>query len=241
MKRTPTPAPPSLRQIQTALRAEADKEVAQSSKRFFKTAEGEYGACDKFLGLRVPHLRRQVKIFEAASLETIRKLLASGFHEERLFALFLLVRQFKRGDHTTQRAIYKLYLDSTAYVNNWDLVDSSAPQIVGSWLETRKRSPLYKLAKSDSLWERRISILATFHFIRLHDFEDAIALSEQLLHDSEDLIHKASGWMLREVGNRDVDVLINFLDEHALDMPRTMLRYAIEKLPDRERKSYLSK
>ena len=229
---------PGLRKIQSALRAAANPEVAKTSRRFFKTAEGEYGAGDQFLGLRVPQLRQQVKEFEAASLETIGKLLASPYHEERLFALFLLVRQFERGDEARRKTIYTFYLDSTEFTNNWDLVDSSAPQIVGGWLASRKRTPLYKLIKSSSLWERRIAILATLNFIRLQDYADTLDLCECVLGDREDLIHKASGWMLREAGNREPAVLRSFLDEHAAIMPRTMLRYAIEKLAAEEREYY---
>lgn len=232
------PSSPGLRKIQSALRANADAEVARGSQRFFKTAEGEYGAGDKFLGLRVPQLRSRVKEFEAASLETIGKLLASAYHEERLFALFLLVRQFERGDKARRKEIYEFYLDSTEFINNWDLVDSSAPQIVGGWLDSRKRNPLYKLVKSRSIWERRIAILATLYFIRLNDYADTLNLCEQVLDDKEDLIHKASGWMLREAGKREPKVLTGFLDEHAAVMPRTMLRYAIEKLAVEQRKHY---
>lgn len=232
------PKPPGIRKIQSALRANANPEVAITSQRFFKTAEGEYGAGDKFLGLRVPQLRQQVKEFEAASLETIAKLLASPYHEERLFALFLLVRQFERGGEGLREAIYNFYLDSTEFINNWDLVDSSAPLIVGGWLASRKRTPLYKLIESRSLWERRIAILSTLYFIRLNDYADTLSLCERVLNDKEDLIHKASGWMLREAGNREPEVLTGFLDEHAVVMPRTMLRYAIEKLTAKQRKHY---
>lgn len=201
------------------------------SQRFFKTSKGEYGEGDRFLGIRVPVLRKLTRQIDDVEIDVAGELLESRFHEERLLALLMLVRLFERGDDSTRRSIYRYYLNATDFINNWDLVDSSAPQIVGGWLDTRSRKPLYRLVKSRSLWERRIAILATLYFIRQKDFEDVMALSEQVLFDKEDLIHKASGWMLREAGNRERDVLLGFLDQHATAMPRTMLRYAIEKLP----------
>jgi 3-methyladenine DNA glycosylase AlkD len=221
------------------LRQLGDAEIAAHSQRFFKTGPGEYGEGDRFLGIRVPVLRRQAKSQRDTPLEESLKLLRSPFHEVRLFALLLWVDQFADGDEPTRETIYHHYLAHTCYINNWDLVDSSAAQIVGAYLHSRERSVLYRLAASDSLWERRISIMACFHFIRLNDFKDTLALCRLLLDDPQDLIHKASGWMLREVGKRDGDAERNFLNRHYRRMPRTMLRYAIEKFPREERERYL--
>ncbi|MDO8262053.1 MAG: DNA alkylation repair protein [Gallionella sp.] len=226
-------------EISKLLRNLADPERAEHSGRYFKTGQGEYGEGDRFLGIRVPDIRAQVKKCEAASLEDIQVLLMSAFHEERLFALLLLVRKFAKGDEKEQAAIYNLYLKNTHRINNWDLVDSSASYIVGSYLESRDRRILYKLAKSTSVWERRIAVISTFQFIGNNQFDDALKLAEQLLNDKEDLIHKAVGWMLREIGKRNVAVEKAYLQAHYKKMPRTMLRYAIEKFPEQERKKYL--
>jgi len=218
----------------------ANPAIAAHSQRFFKTGKGEYAEGDRFLGIRVPDIRAQVKKCGAVSLQDIQSLLLSAFHEERLFALLLLVRNFGKGDEQEQAAIYALYLKNMHCVNNWDLVDSSASQIVGSYLASRDRQLLYKLAKSASLWQRRIAIISTFHFIRNNQYADTLKLSGLLLQDKEDLIHKAVGWMLREIGKRDVAVEKSFLMQHYKEMPRTMLRYAIEKFPEQERRKYLS-
>lgn len=225
--------------ISKVLHGLGDKDIAQHSQRFFKTGKGEYGEGDRFLGVRVPVLRQHIRQFRDAAPEAVLELLASDFHEERLFALLLLVEKFKHGTERERGWIYRQYLAHTQYINNWDLVDSSADKIVGAWLQPRSRRPLYRLAKSKSLWERRIAIIATFHFIRQHDFHDALALCELLLGDKEDLIHKASGWMLREAGKRDLAAEKAFLDRHCAMMPRTMLRYAIERFPDADRRAYL--
>ena len=217
----------------------ADPAIAEHSQRFFKTGRGEYGDGDQFLGIRVPVIRAHVRKFRQESMEEIRKLLSSRFHEERLFALLLLVKKFEKGSDSERQAVYRLYLENTKHVNNWDLVDSSAPYIVGSWLETRNKAPLYRLARSVDLWERRIAIMSTFHLIRKNSFDDALQISLLLKRDPEDLIHKAVGWMLREVGKRDMAVETAFLKEHYKEMPRTMLRYAIERFPEDERKRYL--
>jgi len=227
-------------EISKRLRSLANPAIAAHSQRFFKTGVGEYAAGDRFLGIRVPDLRAQLKKCGVVSLQDIQALLKSAFHEERLFALLLLVRNFAQGDEQEQAAIYAVYLKNMHHVNNWDLVDSSASQIVGSYLETRDRQLLYKLAKYASLWQRRIAIMSTFHFIRHNQFEDALRLSELLLQDKEDLIHKAVGWMLREIGKRDAAVEKAFLQLHYKNMPRIMLRYAIEKFPEQERRKYLS-
>lgn len=226
-------------EVSKLLRKLADPEWAAHSAHYFKTGPGGYGEGDCFLGIRVPELRAQVKKCDAVSLKDIRVLLMSAFHEERLFALLLLVRRFDKGNEQERAAIYDLYLDNLQYINNWDLVDSSASQIIGGYHQSRDKRKLYQLAKSDRIWDRRVAIIATFHFIRNGQFDDALKLAEQLLNDTEDLIHKAVGWMLREIGKRDVVVEQAFLQTHYKTMPRTMLRYAIEKFPETLRKQYL--
>ena len=228
-----------LEKIQQTLAGLGDPDIAEHSQRFFKTGPGEYGEGDLFRGIRVPVQRKVAKQFKHADLETTEALLHSEYHEDRLVALFILVEKYKKGDNATRQTIYDLYLNNTDWVNNWDLVDSSAHQIVGMHLEGRDRSILYKLAKSDSIWERRIAMIATYRFIKQDDFEDALNIAELLLQDEEDLIHKAVGWMLREVGNRNFDLEDGFLAEHYREMPRTMLRYAIEKFPEKRRQAYL--
>ena len=218
----------------------ANPDIAEHSQRFFKTARGEYGFGDKFLGIRVPVIRQAVKKYNTASLAAVEKLLQSEYHEIRLFALLLLVYRFLKTSLGEQEEIYHLYLRNTQYVNNWDLVDSSAHHIVGAYLEHRDRSVLYDLSKSDSLWERRIAIISTFYFIKKNQFRDTLHISEQLLNDQEDLIHKAVGWMLREMGKRDLTTEVAFLKDHYQKMPRTMLRYAIEKFSKKERQRYLN-
>jgi 3-methyladenine DNA glycosylase AlkD len=221
------------------LNALADPEIAEHSQRFFKTEKGEYGYGDIFLGIRVPIIRRAVKKYKLTPLKTTEKLLHSEFHEVRLFALLLMVSKFTSGSADKQKKIYNIYLNNTQYINNWDLVDTTAHHIIGKHLENKNRTILYKLSKSDSLWERRIAILSTFHFIRKNDFKDTLSISKQLLKDDEDLIHKAVGWMLREVGKRSLTDEVKFLKVHYQEMPRTMLRYAIEKFAKEERKKYL--
>jgi len=184
-------------------------------------------------------LREQAKRFKDAPLVEVQSLLKSPFHEERLCALLLLAQKFSQSNPAHQKAIYELYLNNTRYINNWDLVDLSAYWIVGAWLMDKDRQPLYTLAHSKSLWERRIAIIATFHFIKDRQFADTLAIAALLLTDREDLMHKAVGWMLREVGKRDLTQEIEFLNAHYRQMPRTMLRYAIEKFPENERLKYL--
>jgi 3-methyladenine DNA glycosylase AlkD len=225
--------------IRKVLRKLGDAEIAQHSQRFFKTGKGEYGEGDRFLGIRVPVLRRHIRHCRVVDAYEVLKLLASKYHEERLFALLLLVDKYQRGTDREKAWIYKYYLANSQYINNWDLVDSSADKIVGVHLQQRSRKPLYQLAKSKSLWERRIAIMATFHFIRQNDFNDALAICELLINDEEDLIHKATGWMLREIGKRDIEAEKAFLDRHCPAMPRTMLRYAIERFPGADRRKYL--
>lgn len=225
--------------IQTHLRGLADPATAQMSQRFFKTAPGQYGAGDVFLGIKVPTLRAQVRTFRGAPHKAITALLKSKYHEERLFALLLLIDSYQRGDAENKHACYDLYLAHTVHINNWDLVDVSAPHIVGNFLAQRPRQVLYELVASPSLWERRIAIIATFHFIRSNEFGDTLRLAEHLLSDKHDLMHKAVGWMLREVGKRDLATEENFLLPHYRSMPRTMLRYAIERFPEVRRQAYL--
>jgi 3-methyladenine DNA glycosylase AlkD len=230
----PTPA-----EIAAHLHALADPVRAEHALRYFKTAPGEYGHGDKFIGLTVPVVRRAVKHYAAAPVQTAIELLKSEYHEIRLFALILLVAKYSKGDAAERGKIYRLYLKHTRYINNWDLVDTSAPYIVGAHLHGGDTAILYKLAASRSLWERRIAILATLWFIRDGEFEDALNIAELMLQDPEDLIHKATGWMLREIGKRDKATLTAFLKQHQRSMPRTMLRYAIERFSPAERKRYL--
>lgn len=225
--------------ISRLLRALGDEESAQVLRRFFKNAPGEYGSGDVFLGLRVPKLRQLAKEYQALPLPEIVHLLHSPIHEERLLALLMLVRAYKHGAVVLQERIFKLYLQNTRFINNWDLVDASAEHVVGAHLRYRDRSPLRALAISGLLWERRISIMATFHYIKHGEFAETLRIAALLLRDSEDLIHKAAGWMLREIGKRDCSAEEAFLKTHYRRMPRTMLRYAIEKFPEKARQSYL--
>lgn len=224
---------------QNKLRTTADPEIAEHSQRFFKTGPGEYGEGDKFLGIRVPDIRKIARKFKQLSLEETEQLLQSEFHEERLCALIILSNRAKKADSEEQKAIFDLYLQNTRFVNNWDLVDTSAEDIVGRYLGDKDRNVLYKLAKSDDLWERRIAVISTFHFIKNGDFDDTLEIAERLLNDKHDLIHKAVGWMLREIGKRDLKTEEEFLDQHAKNMPRTMLRYAIKIFPKEKRQKYL--
>jgi 3-methyladenine DNA glycosylase AlkD len=226
--------------IRSELRSLADPEKAEFLPRFFKTGPGEYGEGDRFLGVMVPNIRKVVKAHREASRQDISKLLLSVYHEERLAALLILVEQYRRGDERIQKSIFNFYLANTAHINNWDLVDLTAHHIVGAYLAARDRSILKKLALSRMLWERRIAILSTFCFIRMGESEDALRISELLLHDSHDLIHKAVGWMLREAGNRcSLAEECKFLDKYAAVMPRTMLRYAIERFPPDLKSHYM--
>lgn len=218
-----------------------DPVKAKQEQRFFKTGAGEYAAGDKFIGVSVPKQRILARKYYDLSLNDVWKLLESPIHEHRLTALFILCLQFKKNDKSLRKTIVNGYLKRAKCVNNWDLVDSSAHHIVGVYLLDKPRAILYRLAKSPLIWNRRISIISTFMFIRQGEYEDSLKLAKIFLNDEHDLIHKATGWMLREVGNRDRKVLIYFLDQFAKQMPRTMLRYAIEKLPEPQRKNYLVK
>ena len=225
--------------IQKRLKKLGNKKHAAISQSFFKTGPGEYGQGDVFIGIRVPVLRKLVTEYSDVSVEDVVILLRSQIHEERLLALLLLVRLFSKGDGVRRTIIYDMYLENTAFVNNWDLVDSSAEHIVGAYLMNRGKAVLYRLAESDDLWERRISIMSTFHFVKRHEFSETLKISKMLLFDRQDLIHKATGWMLREIGKRHLQTEESFLKAHYKEMPRTMLRYAIEKFPEQKRQRYL--
>lgn len=223
----------------TKLKSLASPAAATAAIRFFKTGPGEYGEGDTFIGINVPTLRTVSRSFRALPLDEIVALMNSAIHEERHLALMILVLQVAKCDEAHRERAFDLYLGNTRFVNNWDLVDCSAPQVVGGFLLTKPKEPLMKLAKSKSLWERRIAIVSTQHFIRHGEFGDTLAISRMLLEDGEDLIHKAAGWMLREVGKKDQSVLEGFLEQHGAVMPRTMLRYAIERFTPDRRRAYL--
>ena len=228
-----------LKTVRDALKAHSDESTARILKRFFKTGPGDYGEGDRFMGVRVPAIRQVARKFRDLPLTDTLTFLQSEIHEERFLALVILTDKYGRGTPGEQRKIYGRYLANTKYINSWDLVDTSAEHIVGAYLNDRPRDPLYGLARSDSLWERRIAVLATFHFIKQGELDETLKVAEMLVADSEDLIHKAVGWMLREVGNRNRTAEEGFLKKHYRRMPRTMLRYAIEKFPEDLRRQYL--
>lgn len=234
-----------LEQLKKDLRASASKEKATLLARFFKTGKGEYGEEDVFLGVVVPDIRAVVKKYKKLPFADLQKLLDSKFHEERLTALLILVGQYQNGDARVRKEVFKFYLKNLARVNNWDLVDLSAHHIVGAHLfsmpKKMRATLLMKLSESKNLWERRVAILVTFYFIKHGDLAPSLDMAKRLLQDKHDLIHKAVGWMLREVGKRDLATLENFLLEKGRykAMPRTMLRYAIERFPGQKRKEYL--
>ncbi len=227
----------------TELRKEINKhsnpDKAKFLQRFFKTGKGEYAEGDKFLGIVVPIQRQVAKKFQTLSFTDLQKLITSGYHEERLIALLILVERFKKADEEEKEKIVKFYLDNRKGINNWDLVDLSAPKILGVYLLDKDRKILYKFAKSDNLWEKRIAVLTTLTFIKNKDFNDALKIYEIVVNDDHDLIHKAVGWMLRELGKIDINAEEGFLKNHYKTMPRTMLRYAIEKFPEHKRQAYL--
>ncbi len=225
--------------IQIKLKALGSPEVKAIALRFFKTGPGDYGEGDRFHGIKVPVIRRVVGEYRDLAFPEIKRLLASPFHEDRFAALDIMARQFKRGDEATREKIYRLYIGSARWINNWDLVDVSAPHILGAYLEARDRAPLYTLAQSKHLWERRMAIVATLRFVRKKDSVDALRIAKLLLAAPEDLLHKAVGWVLREVGKRDRHAEEAFLVRHYRTMPRTMLRYAIEHFSEPRRQDYL--
>ena len=233
--------PTTLAAVRKSLRDAGNPKDAVFLQRFFKTGPGQYGEGDVFLGIRVPASRALARQCADLPFADVEKLLHDKYHEARLLALILLVGRYERGDNAERQRVYRAYLANTDCINNWDLVDLSAPSIVGAHLESRSRAPLDKLAKSKDLWERRIAIVATYWFIRLRQFDDTLRISTALLGDTHDLIHKAVGWMLREVGKRDESVLEHFLDEHAKTMPRTALRYSIERMTPERRKHYMAR
>lgn len=230
---------PSVNQIKKALQQHATPEKAQNSQRFFKTGKGQYGEGDQFIGVTVPEQRRIAKQFITLPLLAVEQLLHSKIHEHRLTALHILTYQYAKATEAEQKRIVQLYLRNTADINNWDLVDTSAPNILGNYLFTRSRKKLYTLARSKNMWEQRIAIIATYAFIRRDEYTDTLKIATILLHHEHDLLHKAVGWMLREVGKRDQKVLEDFLDAHAAKMPRTMLRYAIEKMNKTKKRHYM--
>ena len=229
-----------LNQIKKELFRLGDSERAKQLAKYFKTGKGQYGEGDVFLGIPVPEQRKVAKRYVNLSMEEVQELLRSEIHEYRFTALLVLVSKYRNADSTNKQKIFKFYLTNSGFLNNWDLVDLSAPKIVGDYLATRERSLLFKLTNSPSLWERRIAVLATFTFIDNNDFKDALAIAKLLLFDENELIHKAVGWMLREIGKRDKELLEKFLDEYKSRMPRTMLRYSIEKFSEDKRKYYLT-
>lgn len=229
--------------IQKELNALGSAEKAKSSAWFFKTGKGQYGYGDKFIGITLPEQRSVAKkYFKEIELSELDKLLNSEIHEYRMTALLILTYKFPKSNKTEQKSIYEFYLKNLRNINNWDLVDASAAQIVGEYLLAKDRSILYKLAKSNDLWENRVAMIATYQFINQKQYEDTFKIAEILLHHKHDLIHKAVGWMLREVGKRiDEKHLLKFLDKYSTEMPRTMLRYAIERLEENMRLEYLGK
>ncbi|KON34084.1 DNA alkylation repair protein [miscellaneous Crenarchaeota group-1 archaeon SG8-32-1] len=230
-----------LDKIRNELLVLGDQERAKKLAGFFKTGKGQYGEGDVFLGIPVPEQRKVAKKYIGLSFDELLELLRSKFHELRLTALLILVIKYSKADDSEKEIIYNFYLKNTQFVNNWDLVDLTAPKIVGDYLLYRDRSILFELVKSSSLWERRIAVLATFCFIKNNDFNDTFSISKLLIKDKHDLIHKAVGWMLREIGKRDQKALEEHLMKYYKQMPRTMLRYAMEKFEEEKRKYFLSK
>jgi 3-methyladenine DNA glycosylase AlkD len=226
-------------EIQSHLRSLGSAEAAAQAARFFKTGPGQYSAGDTFLGLRAATMHALAKQHRALAIDQLTILLQSPIHEERMLALLIMAKRALESGESIKKGLYDIYLANTRYINNWDLVDASARDVVGGYLANKIRDPLDKLAASPSLWERRISIVATQHFIRQHEFHDTLRIAEKLIKDREDLIHKAVGWMLREVGKKDVATLETFLRRHGKVMPRTALRYAIERFPAETRMGYL--
>jgi len=229
----------SVKAIQSQLKKLANKEKADVLQRFFKTGRGEYGEGDIFMGIKVPELRQVAKENADITLKECGKLLSSKFHEERMLAMLILIQKFTKGDETDKAEIYQFYMCNRKQINNWDLVDVSAPHIVGNYLLGKSTKELQTLSTSKNIWDRRIAILATFSFIKSNRYSDTLRISKKLLADKEDLMHKAVGWMLREVGKRDIKTEETFLKAYYKKMPRTMLRYAIERFPEDKRQKYL--
>ena len=232
----------TLNSIISELKNFGSPERAKHSLRFFKTGPRQYGEGDLFYGASVPEMRIIAKKYRDISLDDAQELLHNKYHECRLVALLILVDKYEKSKTDAERKIfYVMYLNNAKYINNWDLVDLSAHKVVGAYLYDKDRSALYTLARSNDLWEKRISIISTYYFIYRKDFKDSLNIFEMLLDDKHDLIHKAVGWMLREIGKRDQDIEEKFLKKHYKTMPRTMLRYAIEKFDDKKKKYYMGK
>jgi len=229
-----------LKELRKEIKTLSSPEVSKTMQWFFKTGKGEYGEGDVFVGLKVPTQRKLAREFKDLALIELKVLLNSPVHEERLISLFILVDRYGKGNEKEKAEIFSFYLKNRKGVNNWDLVDLSAPKIIGKHLLKRNKSLLFKFALSKNLWERRIAVLSTYEFIRNNDFAVNLQISEMLLQDKHDLIHKAVGWMLREIGKRDLQAEENFLKINYKKMPRTILRYAIEKFPETKRKQYLN-
>ena len=224
--------------LKRTVRKQSNPEKGKFLQRFFKTGKGEYAEGDIFAGITVPVSRKISRQFKNLSLNDLSKVIKSKIHEERLIALFILVGRMQKANEKEREKIYKFYLKNLKYINNWDLVDLSADKIIGEYLFDKKRELLFKLVKGN-LWERRIAVLSPFNFIKKNDYSTTLKICKLLLTDKEDLIHKATGWMLREIGKRDLKTEEDFLKLYYKKMPRTMLRYAVEKFPERKRKSYL--
>ncbi|MGL4824733.1 MAG: DNA alkylation repair protein [Alphaproteobacteria bacterium] len=231
-------APDTVQHIRQCLRNSVSISPAKAAV-FFKTAPGQYAEHDQFIGVTVPTLRKIAKLFKGTSLAVLKELLLSKINEERLLALFILINQYQKADSLSQQKLCQFYVDNLTCVNNWNLVDASAHLILGAHLWDKDRSILRELAKSDHLWKRRVSIVSTWWFIRKGELDPTFQIARLLLQDNHDLIHKATGWMLREAGKQREDALLDFLKEHAHEMPRTMLRYAIERLPQTQRSHFL--
>ena len=229
----------SINKLREKIKRVSNKKHAEAMLWFFKTGKGEYGEGDIFAGIKVPVQRKIAKEFLNLSFTELKELLKSKVHEERLIVLLILVEKYEKGEEKEKNKIFRFYIDNRKGINNWDLVDLSAPKIIGHYLLNKDKKLLYDLANSENLWDRRIAILATYSFIKSGNFDDALRISDLLLNDKHDLIHKAVGWMLREVGKKNLAVEEIFLQPRYNKMPRTMLRYAIEKFPETKRKKYL--
>lgn len=230
----------STKDILSAMNAHADSEKARHLSSFFKTGKGEYGEGDRFMGLTVPQQREIAKKYTTVSLDVLDDLMRSEFHEQRLTALLILIRKYQKTSVREEQETYiRFYLEHTPFINNWDLVDLSCYLLLGHWLADKDRSLLYRLAQSSNFWEQRIAIVSCMYFVRQRDFKDCLAIADLLLEHPHDLIHKAVGWLLREVGKKDENLLTEFLTDRHARMPRTMLRYAIERFPEEKRQQYL--
>lgn len=226
-------------ELKQTVKNNSNKQQAIILQRFFKTGIGEYGEGDVFAGIKVPVSRKIANQFKDLHLTDLQKIIKSKIHEERLITLFILIAKYKKAGEAEKEKIFNFYLKNIRYVNNWDLVDLSAEKIIGAYLTDKNKRLLFDLVKSNSVWERRIAIMSTFYFIKANQFAATLKISELLLKDKHDLIHKAAGWMLREIGKRDIQAEEIFLQNHYKKMPRTMLRYAIEKFPEKKRLDYL--